>query len=123
MHTNYWAVKNLNWLGYEETLMQTDVSCYVKMQKWQDEMGIWYTRQIQAMKQQIVPHPKQLFLWGPSRCGKSMTVDKLCGNSRAIYKPTNTKFPFGNFDPLLHKLIKFEDFDLKRCLMPIVEPS
>lgn len=48
-----------------------------------------------------------------------MTIEKLCNNHRAIYKPTNTKFPFGNFDPLLHKIIKFEDFDLKRNVMPM----
>lgn len=117
MHTNYWAEKKLNWKGYEETLLSTDVSCFIRIQAWQEEILTWYNRQIIAMKKNMIPHPKQLFIWGPSRCGKSMMVDKLCSNSRAIYKPTNTKFPFGSFDPLLHKLIKFENFDLKRNMM------
>lgn len=119
MHSNYWAVKKLNWQGYEATLNGTDLSCYASIQPWQEQIMRWYGRQLLAMANNINPHPKAIFIWGPSRTGKSMTVDKLCSNTRAIYKPTNTRFPFGCFDPLLHKIIKFEDFDLKRNQMPM----
>lgn len=91
MHRKYWEVEKLQWLRQVHTAMV--------------KSGAEVVRLVPSTR-----HPKQLYLWHNSRTGKSLTITKLCSSLKAIFQPTNNRFPFNHFDPNKHMLIKFEDW-------------
>lgn len=58
---------------------------------------------------------QQLYLWGSSGVGKSTYIERLIGKRNMVYvfMPDVGKFAFQSFDERIHKLILFEEFDLK----------
>lgn len=112
LHNNYWEPKQLNW--GEATFESAKFYELEQLEDWQKLVFTWNSRQTAAVEKRLLRHPNQLYLWGDSRCGKTYTFNKLCGNSKAIFKPSkNESFPFGDFHLKVHKGILFEDWTVQ----------
>lgn len=77
---------------------------------WSLVVAEWWNQRIKAVNLKF----RQLYLWGPSNTGKSTYVEILIGVNRDyVYYPGIGKFFMQDFDPSFHKLIVFEEFDIK----------
>lgn len=58
---------------------------------------------------------KQLYLYGPSNVGKSSYIERIIGRSmmKYVYFPGVGKFFMQGYRPGFHKVILFEEFDIK----------
>lgn len=59
---------------------------------------------------------QKLYLWGNTNVGKSTLIESFFGGSidlPEVYCPGVGKFFMGEFDPLVHKAIVFEEFEYK----------
>ena len=87
-------------------------SCTVK---WTREAASLWNERVgsESSKPREIP---QLYLWGPTRMGKSTFVlEKLIGGDCAqsfVYYPDKGKYFMETFDPEIHKVILFEEFDV-----------
>lgn len=82
---------------------------------WVDTICSWWNGRITTNGYKR----KQLYLWGASNAGKSSFIERLVGkrNSNFIFYSDVGKFAFSDFDNVLHKIIIFEEFDIKyHCL-------
>lgn len=78
---------------------------------WVDSVCTWWNSRVLTHGYKR----KQLYLWGESNTGKSSFVERLVGkrNQSFIFNPDIGKFAYSDFDNSLHKIIIFEEFDLK----------
>lgn len=78
---------------------------------WAYDCAIWWNNKINSN----VIKDKQLYLWGPSNVGKSTLIERLIlrKNLKFVFYPGVGKFFMQGFDINYHKIIVFEEFDIK----------
>lgn len=83
---------------------------------WCLSVALWWNDVISGFKHKR----KSLFLLGPSDIGKSTFVEHMIGreNMRYVFYPGVGQFFMSGFDPLIHKVILFEEFDAKSIPLP-----
>ncbi|XP_049805079.1 uncharacterized protein LOC126248276 [Schistocerca nitens] len=57
---------------------------------------------------------KQLYLYGDTNIGKSTLVEKILSRKQHVYLPFCSEFGFGGYDPRVHNVIVFEEFEWQR---------
>lgn len=77
---------------------------------WSSEVIAWWNKALQPWS-----HKRPaLYLSGPSNTGKSSLIKYLCGRKvwrNAVFHPGCGKFLMQGFNPYVHKVILFEEFD------------
>ena len=96
----------------KEKLREFDVnSCAMN---WTKEAAMLWNKRVNYNRPKAREIP-QLYLWGPSGVGKSTFVEKLIDFEKMlpfVFFPDKGNFFMQGFDPLIHKVILFEDFNL-----------
>lgn len=78
---------------------------------WADQCSTWWNHKIKGWFHK----QSNLYLYGEKNCGKSTFINRLIGkeNLKFVYYPDVGKFAFGDLDVNFHKIIVFEEFDIK----------
>lgn len=81
---------------------------------WTLEVVLWWNKRINSQKIK----QKQLYLYGPSNVGKSTFIERIIGKSRVnVFQPGVGKFFMQDFNPLVHTVILFEEFEIQYHLV------
>lgn len=83
----------------------------VAYENWTMSVAIWYNNRLRNPR----PRQLQLYLYGETRLGKSSYITKLIGKSNAhlIFYPDKGQFYMQNFNARIHRVILFEEFDIR----------
>lgn len=85
-------------------------SVAVAHRNWSLQVAVWWNRRIESVNLKEL----QLYLWGPSNSGKTTFIERLIGvNLDYVYYPGIGKFFMQDFDVAYHRVIVFEEFDVK----------
>lgn len=78
---------------------------------WAQDVILWWNKIIRK----YVHKNKQLFLYGRSDVGKSSLIERIIGrhNLKYIFYPGVGQFFMQSYEPEIHKVIVFEEFNLK----------
>lgn len=83
---------------------------------WTYECGKWWNDWVDRLNVGKRSYKnKQLYLWGPTNVGKSTFIESLIGreNMKFVFMPGIGKFFMQAFNPQVHKVILFEEFNIK----------
>lgn len=86
---------------------------------WADRCIIWWNNIIKNYEMK----DRQLYLHGRSNIGKTSLIEKLIGrnNMKYCFYPGVGKFFMQSYNPVIHKVILFEEFDLKLYEMSMLK--
>lgn len=93
-----------------------DFKCFNRVSNsyfgWALEVAVWWNDMI---KNKFIKKRKQLYLFGLSNVGKSSYIETIIGyeNLKFIFYPGVGKFFMQDFDCNFHKVIVFEEFEIK----------
>lgn len=87
---------------------------------WALDVVVWWNRVVSS---EFVFKRQCLFLYGPSNTGKTSLIEFLVGrsNMKFVFYPGVGHFFMQDFDPDVHKIIMFEEFDFRSCTLNMLK--
>lgn len=103
----------IRWKGFlTEFLESTKITKSLSFRQWQKDFfstANTIGKQIEDLN--VTVAPKQIYLYGNSRVGKTSTFQMLTNNKSVVFSPPDNNTWFSGFVEERHKIIFFEDFN------------